>query len=313
MKKLCAFIIVLFVLNALPVNAQWQQTQLSCAFISSFAISGNNIFAGSAGGSGVYLSSNNGSSWTCLNNGLPNEAIRALAISGSNIFAGTDVGMYLSTNNGSSWDAISNGLPANTRVLSIAISGSNVFAGTNNQGVFLSINGSSWTAINNGFTSTNVNALAISGSSIFAGTIDGVFLSIDNGNSWTSVSDGLIDPNIVSLTISGIYIFASTYKYDGGCVWKRPLSELIGIQENTFNSNIRIFPNPAANFITIENPSKENATLEISNSIGQVVYKTQISSSENTKELDVSAFPSGIYFVKIKSRSDVAVQKFVKQ
>ena len=56
-------------------------------YVSALAISGSNIFAGTWI-DGVYLSSNNGSSW--VNTGLTDEnTVFALAISGSNIFAGT--------------------------------------------------------------------------------------------------------------------------------------------------------------------------------------------------------------------------------
>ena len=46
-----------------------------------------NLFAGTNGG--VFLSTNNGTSWTEANNGLTNTPV-ALVISGSNLFAGTD-------------------------------------------------------------------------------------------------------------------------------------------------------------------------------------------------------------------------------
>ena len=95
--------------------------------VSSLAISGNNIFAGTS--SGVFLSMNNGASWTAINNGLTSTNILSLAISGNNIFAGTIDGVFLSTNNGSSWTAVNNGL-TNIYVISFAISGNNIFAGT---------------------------------------------------------------------------------------------------------------------------------------------------------------------------------------
>ena len=54
--------------------------------VSSLVISGNNIFAGTDGG--VFLSTNNGSSWNSVNSGLTNTIVSGLAISGNNIFAG---------------------------------------------------------------------------------------------------------------------------------------------------------------------------------------------------------------------------------
>ena len=68
--------------------------------VSSFAISGTNLFAGcepdiqgsylgSNVNSGVFLSTNNGTNWTAVNTGLPDTAVYSLMVSGTNLFAGT--------------------------------------------------------------------------------------------------------------------------------------------------------------------------------------------------------------------------------
>ena len=68
----------------------------------AFAVSGTNLFAGTYG-DGVFLSTNNGASWTAVNNGLTDLYVWALAVSGTNLFAGTyGSGVFLSTNNGTS-------------------------------------------------------------------------------------------------------------------------------------------------------------------------------------------------------------------
>ena len=45
-------------------------------------------------------------------------------------------GVFLSTNNGASWTAVDSGLPENTVVLSLAISGGTIFAGAGGTGVW---------------------------------------------------------------------------------------------------------------------------------------------------------------------------------
>ena len=70
--------------------------------VTSLAVSGTNLFAGTGGG--VFLSTNNGTSWKQVNNGLMDTNILSLAVSGTNLFAGTyGSGVFLSTNNGASW------------------------------------------------------------------------------------------------------------------------------------------------------------------------------------------------------------------
>jgi photosystem II stability/assembly factor-like uncharacterized protein len=203
--------------------------------ITALAISDSNVFAGTWG-SGVYLSTDHGSSWAAVNSGLSSTDVFCLAVSGNNILAGTydgggTGGIFLSPDNGSSWSAVTNGLLANTSIISLAVRDSNIFAGTDGAGVYLSTNnGQLWTAMNNGFnTTTQVNALAIAGNNIYAGTMnDGVFLSTCNGSNWAVADSGFagygIDVN--ALAVSGSYIYAGTYQ---GGIWKRPLSELIGI------------------------------------------------------------------------------------
>ena len=104
-------------------------------YVLSLAVSGSNVFAGTGGG-GVFLSTNNGTSWAAVNTGLTNTSATSFAVSGSNVFAGTfGGGVFLSTNNGTSWAAVNTGL-ANTLIRSLAASGSNIFAGTDGSGVW---------------------------------------------------------------------------------------------------------------------------------------------------------------------------------
>ena len=68
------------------LQAQWVQTNGPYGgMINSLAVSGTNLFAGTGGG--VFLSTNNGKSWTPT--GLTRAWVSALAVSGTNLFAGT--------------------------------------------------------------------------------------------------------------------------------------------------------------------------------------------------------------------------------
>jgi len=115
-------------------SAQWVQPNGPYGgFVYALAVSGTNIFAGT--NDGVYLSTNNGTSWTEVDSGLTYTYVQALAVSGTNLFAGTDAGVFLSTNNGTSWKEASTGL-TNTYVNALAVSGMNLFAGTWSGGVW---------------------------------------------------------------------------------------------------------------------------------------------------------------------------------
>ena len=133
-------ILLLFIFLSFSIYAQnfWEQTNgPSGGTTHSLAINSSGyIFAGTYYG-GVFLSTNNGTSWTAVNNGLTGGGltVNALAVSGTNLFAGTNSGVYLSTNNGTNWTQVSNGL-TNNYVMTLSVSGTNLFAGTYGGGVW---------------------------------------------------------------------------------------------------------------------------------------------------------------------------------
>ena len=100
--------------------------------------------------------------------------------------------------------------------------------------------------------------------------------------------------------------FASVYRYEASFI-----SFIITGIENIYadNSCLIIYPNPATDNLIIETPQK--ATIEILNIQGQLI-KT-IAASGNKTSVDVSAFPSGVYVVEIKTEKGIAVKKFVKE
>jgi photosystem II stability/assembly factor-like uncharacterized protein len=224
-------------------GASWSRvsTGITNDQLSALMVNGNYIFAGTSesmqgiGRDGfilvpaqVFLSTNNGLSWTAIDSGLPGRNVRALAVCDSNIFAGTDGGVFRSTNNGALWTAADSGLTGSIP-LAFAVSRKNIFAGFWGSGVFLSTNnGASWTAVNNGLPdSFTVRSFGVSGSNIFIGGDNGeVFISANNGATWTAANNGLPNNSVMAFTVSGINIFAGTW---GGGVWRRPISEMVSV------------------------------------------------------------------------------------
>jgi photosystem II stability/assembly factor-like uncharacterized protein len=236
MKKTILRIAILLLLNfqLLTLNgfSQWQQCSLYGGSIASLAISGTNIFAGTFGG-GVFLSTDYGSNWTPVNNGLPNNIqVMSLAVSGTDIYAGTNGYIYKTSNNGVSWDSSGAGIPftLGQSVWSIIVKDTNIFAAIPDGylGVFLSTdNGNTWNAVNNGFDSlTTIFCLAANDSAIFAGTDHGIYKSTNNGANWFSVNNGLPSGvNIDAIVIKDTIIFAGIYGHgvykstDDGANW----------------------------------------------------------------------------------------------
>jgi hypothetical protein len=293
----------------------WTAT-LPFARVSCFAATVTYLFAGATGG--VLRSSDNGTTWITMTNGLPSTFVVALCVSGTNVFAGTDGGgVYVSTNDGANWTSASSGLTS-PHVNALAVNGNNLFAGTWGGGIFLSSdNGAGWTPVNTGLANTGVFAIAVTGGNLFAGTGPGggVFLSRNNGTSWVSVNDGLTNTFVVALTVNGSYLFAGT----SGGVWRRPLSELVSAEEEhtILPENFALgqnYPNPFNPRTTINYhiAYRSEVVLNVFDVLGQEVLQLVNDIQEpgyKTIQWDAGNISSGIYFYQLRAGSFVETRK----
>jgi ligand-binding sensor domain-containing protein len=181
---------------------------------------------------GIFVTANDGSSWTAANRGLPTGILvngLAFDFDQHQLWAATNLGIYRSSNAGMQWQALNTGLPptivVNT-VLPAATSGGDqglVFAGTNH-GFFRSQdNGAQWLPSQESLYGTSVNAILIDYhkvTTVYAGTGIGVLRSDDNGQNWSGIASGLPrDQAVEALAIgangynqlyaatNGIYLF----------------------------------------------------------------------------------------------------------
>ena len=172
--------------------------------------SGGKLFAATE--QGLYLSTNNGSSWSL--NSFAGKDVRALTVdSDGNIYAGTwGYGIFKSSDNGASWTDVSSSLSCKA-VHSLIVNANNeILAGTFGSGVEKSgDHGTTWTKLNVGYD--YVWTLASANNTLYAGTYGGgMYKSSDNGASWQH-SDGLASSFIydISATPDGKNVFA--------CAW----------------------------------------------------------------------------------------------
>ncbi len=175
------------------VSAAWQQTAGPYgAVVNTLFVNGNNIFAGTD--AGVFLSTDNGATWSMRNTGQTwYFHATSFASAGSNLFLGNSDGVYLSTDNGANWALRESGL-TDDNVTALVYDGADLFAGTSS-GVFRSTDGGAgWSPVNTGLTNTQIHTLFSVGSFLFAGTWNGgVFRSTNKGSNWTAVNTGLTD------------------------------------------------------------------------------------------------------------------------
>lgn len=283
----------------------------------SLLTNGNYVYAGCfwpiPGGStnrGVWISSNFGANWSQTS--LNDKDIYALTITGSYLFAGGQ-GIYLSTNNGSNWS-----LSLLGSSWALSSNGNYIYTGTDGSpyGVYKSTNyGTNWTqtSLNN----VGVHALAIYNGYVFAGTSYGFYVSSDSGATWAVRNEGFSGtPYIKSFCIHNNFLFAGPPG-----VWRRPLSELVGIK--TISQEVpegyllyQNYPNPFNPITNIKYQitNKSYIELKIFDILGRqietLVSKIQKPGSYEA-EWDGEDYPSGVYFYRLEAGTFVDSKKMV--
>jgi hypothetical protein len=147
----------------------------------------------------------------------------------------------------------------------------------------------------------------MAGSRVFAGAESGLYTL--HANLWHWINIGSFWAH--ELSSNGEKLFA-TRGYSG--IWAASLNQLTASPEvSARSSSIRIYPIPARNTITVEiaSASIRNKTLTVFSLSGQQIYEQNV--TEPNTVIDVSAWPQGLYFVRIAGTNDVEVVRFVKQ
>src|SRR5690606_31390238 len=76
------------------------------------------------------------------------------------------------------------------------------------------------------------------------------------------------------------------------------------------NTTFSVYPNPATENVLINNIVK-GSTLEVVNTLGQVVYSEV---ADNSKvNINVTEFNNGLYVIRITNENEVITNTFVKQ
>ncbi len=116
-----------------------------------------------------------------------------------------------------------------------------------------------------------------------------------------------------SVSSCGTYTYGETEDYTiniaAGSI-TRPQDN--GSLVNANKIEVLVYPNPATDLVNIElTQAATEAKLVIVNTLGQVVYQSEI--SENRHTLDMSNFAAGLYLMQIKSSEGEMTERIVKR
>jgi photosystem II stability/assembly factor-like uncharacterized protein len=214
------------------VNAQWVQTyEIKDGRIGSIVANNTGDLFISAT-SGLFLSTDSGTSWTPVNSGLPALSVYSyygLEVNGINdMVAASQSAIYLSTNRGITWTLVDS-LGKDKYINSLAINNAgDIFAGMYDDSIYhYTNNGTSWFKASSSVSMAdvdltsdfnyNITCIAINGAGdLFAGTMErGLYRSADNGTNWARVDHDLPlwTKEIRSIAISNTGdIFAGTHE-----------------------------------------------------------------------------------------------------
>ncbi len=145
-------------------------------------------------------------------------------------------------------------------------------------------------------------------SRLYFQTDSGMYLSTDEGVTWRNdggppCDDGGRPTGFYSskgVTVAGMTYDDNGVLADGG-LWEEDTAEAGVAKQEPSSSILRIFPNPAANNITV---APTTGTILILDPLGR-----SYSVPKNGNTLDISSLPSGVYFVS----DGVSPTKFVKE
>ena len=118
-------------------------------------------------------------------------------------------------------------------------------------------------------------------------------------------------------TFSGEVLYEFDPDFGNFAEYEFGIGEITTVDDIAKETIASVFPNPANNLLNIyiEDVDSENINISLLNAVGAVIYEkvyTASGESFNT-ELQLDEYPTGIYFINIKSGDYSSVQKVVKK
>ena len=90
------------------------------------------------------------------------------------------------------------------------------------------------------------------------------------------------------------------------------LNPILSVDDNSLANNLKIFPVPATDLVTVSltDFDNEKATIQLYSMLGQQVQELTV--SEKSTIIDISTLPSGVYLVNVSTTNGFASKKIIK-
>jgi len=178
-----------------------------------------------------------------------------------------------------------------------------------------------YASVNNGLSWNKIFARAETGTGSFAtaGLLN-TFFTPQNSNDWcltgnigtsclnVDISDYDGSPNLKLkfevVNDAGNNIYLDNFKILGNC--KIPLK----IEKLTSLEDFKLYPNPVEDLLNIDFGKTENGIMEITDLTGRLMLKESILNTD-LKQVNVSSFSKGIYFIRLQLSQGTSVKSFI--
>lgn len=266
-----------------------------------------------------YRSTDNGTLFTNITGKIPDtNVIRyldfAIKGNGDRLFYYKAKKLYTSTDNGETWSTATEGLPDFS-------STDNTLALTANGHFYFIIRKASFKKVSSKIYRFNsqwepladlpyfIRDLSFFNNILYAVTDTlGVLTSTDNGITWQPFNDGfekISNMNITALAFLDNEVYASTL---GNGVWKTKALVTTGSSNLNRQTTFTLYPNPSNGSFSIQT-HLQSFSVDVMDSYGLKIWK-----GENPQSINLSAYPSGIYFYQVSENGkQLAKGKMVKK
>ncbi|MES2284650.1 MAG: T9SS type A sorting domain-containing protein [Bacteroidota bacterium] len=129
------------------------------------------------------------------------------------------------------------------------------------------------------------------------------------------VSSGMFNPSVAGVGPKSITYTVTVSGCSNATSQNLIVEQCAGIEENSFSHAVTTYPNPNnGKFnITISNANFNQLSISIVDLQGKEVYNEmdKNNAAEYSKQIDVKSLAKGIYYIKLVTDADVAIQKLV--
>jgi hypothetical protein len=202
MNLIKTLFLIAFINMSIFANAQWTMCNNPAGALPfSLEIHNDSIYMGTLA-NGVYRSTDGGSNWTQINNGITSMQIWSINQVGNLLFATSTAGkVFKSADGGNNWTLSNTGISSTAIVKKIVLFNGKIYATTSNTGIIISSdNGNTWTQHNTGISGLVSDAILVVDNDLYAGVSQLVFKYDIANQSWISKSSGLPNQTVGSLT-----------------------------------------------------------------------------------------------------------------